>query len=160
MSETPSLPVREDQYGQDNSKGWNPILLCHPVAKLIIQYPPPGLTCMVIFKLYLESWLFLWFSHKIMRTYIDAILNKAHVIIHFIRRHWWRLFPVLLMVNRVEEIQHCNCDYLLWGFLLAYTLSHPENDRDVTERAQIYMLQDASLVHQSRWSFLNTWKNP
>ena len=26
-----------------------------------------------------------------------------------------------------------------------YTLSHPENGRDVTERAQGYMLQDASL---------------
>ena len=30
-----------------------------------------------------------------------------------------------------------------------YTLSHPENDRDVTERAQGYMLQDASFMHQA-----------
>ena len=36
-----------------------------------------------------------------------------------------------------------------------YTLSHPENDRDVTERAQGYTLQDASLMRQSRCSFLN-----
>ena len=27
-----------------------------------------------------------------------------------------------------------------------YTLSHPENDRDVTERAQGYTLQDASFM--------------
>ena len=38
-----------------------------------------------------------------------------------------------------------------------YTLSHPRNDRDVTERAQWYTLQDASLMHQSRCSFLNAW---
>ena len=31
---------------------------------------------------------------------------------------------------------------MLW--LMNYTLSHPENDRDVTERAQGYTLQDAS----------------
>ena len=28
----------------------------------------------------------------------------------------------------------------------AYTLSHPENDRDATERAQGYTLQDASFI--------------
>ena len=28
-----------------------------------------------------------------------------------------------------------------------YTLSHPKNDRDVTERAQGYTLQDASFMH-------------
>ena len=31
---------------------------------------------------------------------------------------------------------------LLW----MYTLSHPENDRDVTERAQGYTLRDASIL--------------
>ena len=36
-----------------------------------------------------------------------------------------------------------------------YTLSHPENDRDVTERAQRYTLQEASLMRQSPCSFLN-----
>ena len=37
-----------------------------------------------------------------------------------------------------------------------YTLSHPEKDRDVTERAQGYTLQDASFMRQSsRCSFLN-----
>ena len=36
-----------------------------------------------------------------------------------------------------------------------YTLSHPENDRDVTERVQEYTLQDASFMRQSRCSFLN-----
>ena len=36
-----------------------------------------------------------------------------------------------------------------------YTLSHPENDRDVTERIQEYTLQDASFMRQSRCSFLN-----
>ena len=37
-----------------------------------------------------------------------------------------------------------------------YTLSHPENDRDVTERVQGYTLQNASFImHQSRCSFLN-----
>ena len=36
-----------------------------------------------------------------------------------------------------------------------YTLSHHENDRDVTERAQGYTLQDASFMRQSRCSFLN-----
>ena len=34
-------------------------------------------------------------------------------------------------------------------------LSHPENDRDVTERVQEYTLQDASFMCQSRCSFLN-----
>ena len=38
---------------------------------------------------------------------------------------------------------------------LAYTLSHPENDCDVTERVQEYTLQDASFMHQSWCSFLN-----
>ena len=33
-----------------------------------------------------------------------------------------------------------------------YTLSHPENDRDVTESAQEYTLQDASFIRQSRCS--------
>ena len=36
-----------------------------------------------------------------------------------------------------------------------YTLSHPENVRDVAERAQGYTLQDASFMHQSRCSLLN-----
>ena len=40
-----------------------------------------------------------------------------------------------------------------------YTLSHPENDRDVTESAQGYTLQDASFVRQSQCSFLNVWEN-
>ena len=40
-----------------------------------------------------------------------------------------------------------------------YTLSHPENDCDVTERAQGYTLQDASFMRQSRCSFLNAWEN-
>ena len=40
-----------------------------------------------------------------------------------------------------------------------YTLSHPENERDVTERAQGYMLQDASFMRQSRCSFLNVSEN-
>ena len=39
--------------------------------------------------------------------------------------------------------------------IIAYTLSHPENDRDVTERAQRYTLQDASCMRHSRCSFLN-----
>ena len=38
---------------------------------------------------------------------------------------------------------------------LHYTLSHPENNRDVTERAQGYTQQDASFMRQSRCSFLN-----
>ena len=42
---------------------------------------------------------------------------------------------------------------------MSYTLSHPENDRDVTERAQGYMLQVASFMRQSRCSFLNVWEN-
>ena len=41
----------------------------------------------------------------------------------------------------------------------AYTLSHPENDRDVTERAQGNTLQDASFMRQSLSSFLNVWDN-
>ena len=45
---------------------------------------------------------------------------------------------------------------LTWS---SYTLSHPENDRDFTERIQEYTLQDASFMRQSRCSFLNTWEN-
>ena len=33
-----------------------------------------------------------------------------------------------------------------------YTLSHPENDRDVTEHVQQYTLQDASLMRQTHIS--------
>ena len=40
-----------------------------------------------------------------------------------------------------------------------YTLSHPENDHDVTERVQEYTLQDASFMRQYRCSFLNVWEN-
>ena len=40
-----------------------------------------------------------------------------------------------------------------------YTLSHPENDRDITDRVQEYTLQDASFMRQSRCSFLNAWEN-
>ena len=36
-----------------------------------------------------------------------------------------------------------------------YTLSHPENDREVTDRVREYTLQDASFMRQSRCSFLN-----
>ena len=36
-----------------------------------------------------------------------------------------------------------------------YTLSHPENDRDVTDRVQEYTLQDASFMRQSLCFFLN-----
>ena len=42
---------------------------------------------------------------------------------------------------------------------LDYTLYHPENDRDVTERVQEYTLQDASFMGQSRCSFLNVCEN-
>ena len=38
---------------------------------------------------------------------------------------------------------------------LNYTLSHPENDRDVTDCVQEYTLQDASIMRQSLCSFLN-----
>ena len=40
-----------------------------------------------------------------------------------------------------------------------YTLSHPENDSDVTERAQGYTLQDASFMRQSQCFFMNMWEN-
>ena len=40
-----------------------------------------------------------------------------------------------------------------------YTLSHPENDRDVTERAKGNTLQDASFMRQSRNSYLNVCDN-
>ena len=40
-----------------------------------------------------------------------------------------------------------------------YTLSHPENGRDATERARGYTLQDTSFMRQSRCSFLNAWEN-
>ena len=33
-----------------------------------------------------------------------------------------------------------------WMAAIPYTLSHPENDRDVIERAQGYTLQDASFM--------------
>ena len=48
-------------------------------------------------------------------------------------------------------------DLLVFWFISAttYTLSHPEDDCDVTERAKGYTLQDA----QSRDSFLNMWEN-
>ena len=42
--------------------------------------------------------------------------------------------------------------------ILNYTLSHPENDRDVTDRVQENMLQDAFFTRQSLCSFLNTEK--
>ena len=41
---------------------------------------------------------------------------------------------------------------------ILYTLSHPENDRDITDRVQEYTLQDASFMRQSRYSFMNTWE--
>ena len=40
-----------------------------------------------------------------------------------------------------------------------YTLAHPENDGDVTERAQGCTPQGASFMRQSRCSFLNAWEN-
>ena len=40
-----------------------------------------------------------------------------------------------------------------------YTLSHPENNHDITEHAQEYTLQEASFMCQSRCSFLNVWEN-
>ena len=43
--------------------------------------------------------------------------------------------------------------------IIAYTLSHPENDRDVTGRAKGNTLLDASFMHQSQNSFLNVWDN-
>ena len=43
----------------------------------------------------------------------------------------------------------------LLEFLFCYTLSHPENDRDVTDRVQEYTLQDTSFMRQSWCSFLN-----
>ena len=39
-----------------------------------------------------------------------------------------------------------------------YTLSHRENDRDITEHAKGCTLQDASLMHQSQDSFLNVYE--
>ena len=44
-------------------------------------------------------------------------------------------------------------------YVNVYTLSHPENDRDVTDRAKGYTLQDASFVRQSRDSLLNSLEN-
>ena len=40
-------------------------------------------------------------------------------------------------------------------YMNKYTLSHLENDRDVTERAKGYTLLDASFMRQSWDSFLN-----
>ena len=42
---------------------------------------------------------------------------------------------------------------------IVYTLSHPKNDCDVTERAQRYTLQDASFMRQSQYSFFNVREN-
>ena len=39
---------------------------------------------------------------------------------------------------------------LYQSLYFSYTLSHPENDRDVTERVQGYTVQEASFMHQSR----------
>ena len=53
---------------------------------------------------------------------------------------------------------HQNC-VKFQSILKHYTLSHPENNRDVTERAHGYTLQDTSFMRQSRCSFLNSWEN-
>ena len=61
---------------------------------------------------------------------------------------------VVIEVTTMMRIQHTR-DMLQ----VHYTLSHPENDRDVTDRVQEYTLQDASCLRQSRCSFLNAWEN-
>ena len=57
-----------------------------------------------------------------------------------------------ISINKSQQLLACT----MYPF---YTLSHPENDVDVTEPVQECMLQDASLMRQSQCSFLNAWEN-
>ena len=74
-------------------------------------------------------------------VYIDNGVNRPQVMILQVMR------PLSLSVIGTDAM------------LLNYTLSHPENDRDVTERAQGYTRQDASFMCQSRCAFLIVWEN-
>ena len=75
----------------------------------------------------------------------------------------WIYQSSTLKDNYTEQQLFGDCLQILLGPVhdkrTNYTWSHPENDRDVTERAQGYTLQDASFMRQSRCSFLNAWEN-
>ena len=67
------------------------------------------------------------------------------------------MVSVLILCENVKWVpKGCdNCNQCSVIDTRVYTLSHPENDRDVTERAQGYTVQDASFMRQSRCSCLN-----
>ena len=79
-------------------------------------------------------------------------------------------FSILSFLNPVDDgtdVINCSCwkpktidanqphQSDITGLYCIYTLSHTENDSDVTERAKGYTVQDASFMRQSQNSFLN-----
>ena len=100
--------------------------------------------------------------------------SRCAVMFNHESRLWWRLWICpnpwvrcgISLSNRWGGIT--NLLYHKWhskGLVCIvtksglYTLSHLENDRDVTQRVEGYTLQNASFVRQSRDSFLNAWEN-
>ena len=84
---------------------------------------------------------------------ITVVLNVTHYV-----EEGFATPLYLLLVTGPSKGQNHYLICQIWPMpvekLLIYTLSHPENDRDVTEHAQGYTLQDASFMRQSRCSFL------
>ena len=74
----------------------------------------------------------------------------------------WNSYTIISwIITRITAVTHIDSPNLqpLPHLSSVYTLSHPENDRDVTERDKGNTLQDASFKRQSRNSFLNAWDN-
>ena len=54
-----------------------------------------------------------------------------------------------ILTNRALVLEMLLLKVSLKDYYVCYTLSHPENDHDVTECAQGYTRQDASFMRQS-----------
>ena len=121
--------------------------------------PPRSLTSIIH-----RHQMHLYFSllHKLLYDFYYCLQlhkRKALVVVHWCI-YFMTCFQGFCIL--VRTYKHCmRKDDQFWSSIITfiyihvYTLSHPENDRDITERAQGYTLQGASFMRQSRCSFLN-----
>ena len=92
-----------------------------------------------------------WFRHILHEFSLETFSMWANAVFpHTCTQRYW---SSLLWFQTLEHSNNVCSSYQ------RYTLSHPENDRDVTERVQEYTLQDASFMRQSRTSFACDDKN-
>ena len=86
-------------------------------------------------------------------TFIPISFTQAVIVRNLAQRYmkgqiYTYIGDILLAVNPFTQLTIYDNMVSNAVIQILYTLSHPENERDVTERAQGYTLQDASFMRQ------------